>query len=143
MAMSILQLPPGFDPCTAPAATFPAGRSPNLVDPVSLAPVLIGVSATTLFLAVTLTAGRLYISFGGFKPADCMHRSQIYNADIKRSRSGSHCHGSSAAYAGVILSSRPVYLGTWVSSLTTAVHKYFRHQWDVPVYWLNASYFKV
>lgn len=69
--MSSLTIPPGTDLCQLPAAMPPPGVVPNFVDPESLAPALIAVSAVMLTWSTIFIAARLWMNWRDLKLADC------------------------------------------------------------------------
>ncbi|KAJ4861648.1 hypothetical protein T069G_02602 [Trichoderma breve] len=68
--MSSLTIPPGTDLCQLPAAMPPPGVVPNFVDPESLAPALIAVSAVMLTWSTIFIAARLWMNWRDLKLAD-------------------------------------------------------------------------
>ncbi|KAI1657786.1 hypothetical protein F4813DRAFT_73879 [Daldinia decipiens] len=62
-------LPPGIDLCQVPAGTPPDGV-PNFLNPPSLGPALIGVTATMMAWTVIFLAGRLWVNRHRFQQAD-------------------------------------------------------------------------
>lgn len=67
------QLPPGANLCDYPASTAPDGEFSNLIDPYSLAPVVIAISVLTYSIAILFTIARLYFYFPKWKLSDCRH----------------------------------------------------------------------
>lgn len=56
------QIPPGYDLSQIPSAEPPNGIQPNFVDPPTLGPAIIGVSATMLALGSIFVTGRVIVN---------------------------------------------------------------------------------
>ncbi|KAI0473338.1 hypothetical protein GGR56DRAFT_698381 [Xylariaceae sp. FL0804] len=65
-----VELPEGVDPCSIPAGVSPDGSPPNFVDPPSLQPAIIAISAVLLPIAITICAGRLFVNRKSLRLAD-------------------------------------------------------------------------
>ncbi|KAH7114328.1 hypothetical protein B0J11DRAFT_584759 [Dendryphion nanum] len=63
---------PGVDLCLIPAGVAPDGRPPNFVDPPSLQPAVISITAVMLALAFVVLAGRLFVNRKSLKISDWM-----------------------------------------------------------------------
>lgn len=61
----------GIDLCEIPALAAPAGVQSNLVDPVTLAPVIIGVSTSLTVVAILFVTARLSVNYRKMVLADC------------------------------------------------------------------------
>lgn len=60
-----------MDLCAIPAGKPPDGVTPNFVNPPSLAPAMIAVTATLSTISVLITAGRLYVNKRRLHASDC------------------------------------------------------------------------
>ena len=66
-----MQLPPGVDLSTIPAAPPPPGVTPNLVDPPSLMGATVGIGALLAVLTSVLVVISLVEHRRNFKRGDC------------------------------------------------------------------------
>ncbi|KAF4633492.1 hypothetical protein G7Y89_g4634 [Cudoniella acicularis] len=108
------QIPPGTDLSTIPAGIPPLGVTPNFVDPPSLAHVVLGVNITFMILATLAVTGRLITN---------VTKKRVTGLD------DSFCF---LAFVGAV----------GYSALVFHTIKFNRHQWDIPLSWFDASYFK-
>lgn len=72
-------LPLGIDPCSVPAAVPPDGVTPNFADPIDLTVPTLVVGSVITVLSTSLCIGRLYVSWGNMKMADCK-----FNFDVQK-----------------------------------------------------------